>query len=149
MISIHAAQEGCDWAAMRQLQTSLFISIHAAQEGCDAEAVLLPLPIFISIHAAQEGCDFVLRAGRYNGSKHFNPRSPRGLRLPKTVCRRFYAMISIHAAQEGCDQIVPVTVCVVIDFNPRSPRGLRQRWDFIGVKHFEFQSTQPKRAATV
>ena len=80
MISIHAAQEGCDKfqngfhkfhkvfqstqpkrAATELAQwanDSNGISIHAAQEGCDNTG-LIGYPSFsnISIHAAQEGCD--------------------------------------------------------------------------------------------
>ena len=78
----------------------------------------------ISIHAAQEGCD--KRTCYPSGPReHFNPRSPRGLRLdmeqkakkeqifqstqPKRaatnvhVTRQDRENISIHAAQEGCD----------------------------------------------
>ena len=80
----------------------------------------------ISIHAAQEGCD---GGWRYQQRQHnnFNPRSPRGLRLAVTV-------------GNGLSRY----------FNPRSPRGLRlvtyQRFCRIG---WLFQSTQPKRAATI
>ena len=57
---------------------------------------------------------------------HFNPRSPRGLRL-----------------------IVDVVDCENTHFNPRSPNGLRQPRRTVKARHFKFQSTQPKRAATV
>ena len=80
-ISIHAAQEGCDYKGYyigpgtfqfqstqpkRAATTDLFsmlinrdISIHAAQEGCDKSAGwYVQKGIKISIHAAQEGCDF-------------------------------------------------------------------------------------------
>ena len=35
----------------------VIISIHAAQEGCDVFATLARQAYWISIHAAQEGCD--------------------------------------------------------------------------------------------
>ena len=56
--------------------------------------------------------------------------------------------ISIHAAQEGCDQRGEPTLFDFIDFNPRSPRGLRPLPPPTAESRMEFQSTQPKRAAT-
>ena len=38
LISIHAAQEGCDSGA-NAIRIGRVISIHAAQEGCDSEKV--------------------------------------------------------------------------------------------------------------
>ena len=56
VISIHAAQEGCDkWALANAY--AYVISIHAAQEGCDPQDEKLRAVMTISIHAAQEGCD--------------------------------------------------------------------------------------------
>ena len=148
VISIHAAQEGCDYYAqniitcfarfqstqpkraatktLKGLIDQIDISIHAAQEGCDAIWLQPDYAMwYISIHAAQEGCDDTL-----NG-----------------ICSRT-AIISIHAAQEGCDNILRAVTLMLRNFNPRSPRGLRP----LTRKHTHFltifQSTQPKRAAT-
>ena len=57
----------------------------------------------------------------------FNPRSPRGLRPKSKDIGSIEPGISIHAAQEGCDLISLILML-----------SLRK-----------FQSTQPKRAATV
>ena len=57
MISIHAAQEGCDDPEAHALFNDERISIHAAQEGCDFTIPGRLLGLNISIHAAQEGCD--------------------------------------------------------------------------------------------
>ena len=88
--------------------------------------LLQTLNIGISIHAAQEGCD--------NESYAIGPA--------------WYA-ISIHAAQEGCDVIFP-------DRKPRqriSIHAAQEGCDIIGHIYFKnnsaFQSTQPKRAATI
>ena len=105
-ISIHAAQEGCDFAhsdsstvtqdfnprSPRGLRRNfrhclrfhcLRISIHAAQEGCDGLRFYRTFSSPpISIHAAQEGCD----------GDVFTVITP-------------HKFISIHAAQEGCDHI--------------------------------------------
>ena len=101
------------------------ISIHAAQEGCDMYKITLKENNKISIHAAQEGCD---RSYLY---------------LKNTLD------ISIHAAQEGCDQMLNFKNSSISYFNPRSPRGLRLLVCFLVFVHPKFQSTQPKRAATV
>ena len=57
--------------------------------------------------------------------------------------------ISIHAAQEGCDPCCYYCLYGGRDFNPRSPRGLRPVPVMSDSKLSLFQSTQPKRAATV
>ena len=103
IISIHAAQEGCDKGIFIRYY-AVGISIHAAQEGCDAPHFLLLVLLYaISIHAAQEGCD------------------------KKGIFIRYYAVgISIHAAQEGCDYQAVCAPQPTRHFNPRSPRGLRQ-----------------------
>ena len=61
------------------LLSSCKISIHAAQEGCDFDGDVGALPSIISIHAAQEGCDYIAQTHIRYG-ENFNPRSPRGLR---------------------------------------------------------------------
>ena len=101
------------------------ISIHAAQEGCDLRRPFGVGCIHgISIHAAQEGCDYSQNADYQK------------------------MLISIHAAQEGCDIKGDVIMNCVYHFNPRSPRGLRPTNKGCQPCHFQFQSTQPKRAAT-
>ena len=59
-------------------------------------------------------------------TQNFNPRSPRGLRL---------SAVQVPAQHQ--------------DFNPRSPRGLRLSTEQAQLDPLEFQSTQPKRAATL
>ena len=50
------------------LPVEIRISIHAAQEGCDFFRVDVLMLIAISIHAAQEGCD----DNKAIGCKYFN-----------------------------------------------------------------------------
>ena len=124
-ISIHAAQEGCDYVLPVAKAKPISISIHAAQEGCDYKPNLtLAEACQISIHAAQEGCDRVFNHGA------------------------FFLFISIHAAQEGCDTLSSVFCRACHHFNPRSPRGLRLLKALLLTGMVQFQSTQPKRAAT-
>ena len=102
IISIHAAQEGCDhlWCQLRQLH-QVFQSTQPKRAATHREHQDRGHPN-ISIHAAQEGCD-VLQIWYPLGVFNFNPRSPRGLRLKSRKCPHF-----VH-----------------FYFNPRSPRGLR------------------------
>ena len=81
------------------------ISIHAAQEGCDFNRGGNPTlaVIFQSTQPKRAAtADF---PPFYVGNGYFNPRSPRGLRqlIHKELAK--VAPISIHAAQEGCDQL--------------------------------------------
>ena len=103
------------------------ISIHAAQEGCDPGlCALLRSALNISIHAAQEGCD------------------------PDAMSDLQRIVISIHAAQEGCDCRLQRNNPLCRYFNPRSPRGLRRNAKrTVFCSNLRFQSTQPKRAATI
>ena len=102
------------------------ISIHAPLAGCDgAGSFVYSSNISISIHAPLAGCDLdFLHPYGYN--KHFNPRTPCGVRPPfrwslrhlyhfnpRTPCgvRLFVKQgivklsgISIHAPLAGCDQ---------------------------------------------
>ena len=103
LISIHAPREGCDVQPYLR-PYCIPISIHAPREGCDehlteADFVLEAFQsthpargatvgdivvhgrVAISIHAPREGCD---RAGAIASALYFyfNPRTPRGVRLP-------------------------------------------------------------------
>ena len=125
VISIHAAQEGCD-ANWQPLDSQTLISIHAAQEGCD-EVISYPAIAThdISIHAAQEGCDgFVVSVavGGFDISIHAAQEGCDKIKWNGTA----WEYISIHAAQEGCDVVNVYPARGIPDFNPRSPRGLRR-----------------------
>ena len=149
MISIHAAQEGCDAATHAAASPSPKISIHAAQEGCD-NRIKLPLRQRAYFNPrSPRGLRLYCTLYRHKIRRYFNPRSPRGLRplFPALCSRRRYfnprsprglrplivvnknvpVEISIHAAQEGCDWVAKLAL-----------KALRK-----------FQSTQPKRAATI
>ena len=105
----------------------MLISIHAAQEGCDQQVPAdADFDMAISIHAAQEGCDDD-PSPAWNTSRYFNPRSPRGLRQAVvgflgTEPRKFQSTQPKRAATDTWARVVNR----VSDFNPRSPRGLRR-----------------------
>ena len=149
------------------------ISIHAAQEGCDIFPTLCLLwAEIISIHAAQEGCDRILLAS-IRPSWNFNPRSPRGLRQkvflfvimplvfqstqPKRAATQIckfvlcFIQISIHAAQEGCDSLRQAFQLQKFYI---SIHAAQEGCDGVAKRQRKrertlFQSTQPKRAATL
>ena len=102
MISIHAAQEGCDASVPGNTHNGL-ISIHAAQEGCDIRCggTVVSSPI-ISIHAAQEGCDQSNDGYQFTANE-FQSTQPKRAATIHRYLEWMSDNISIHAAQEGCD----------------------------------------------
>ena len=60
----------------------------------------------ISIHAPLAGCDW---EERYPPEvfKYFNPRTPCGVRPPRSECNTALRAISIHAPLAGCDDLLP------------------------------------------
>ena len=108
------------------------ISIHAPRAGCDNMGSMPLLQASrISIHAPRAGCDSVPPKAK-SASRHFNPRTPCGVRLGTVVyifaevrfqsthpvrgathCRvriRAWICISIHAPRAGCDAAHPYSV---------------------------------------
>ena len=102
---------------------------------------------------------------------HFNPRTPRGVRLaphagggaailisihaPRVGCDDsshqlgVVDIISIHAPREGCDRLPLQAVPCCWYFNPRTPRGVRLLSGSLAVCGQVFQSTHPARGATL
>ena len=103
------------------------ISIHAPLAGCDAKRHgQRPQPLGISIHAPLTGCDSP-PGKQKRRNPHFNPRTPRGVRLREQNFLRFLVSfqsthpsrgatktdennrnnesISIHAPLAGCDRL--------------------------------------------
>ena len=56
---------------------------------------------------------------------NFNPRAPRGARLNKPYLEYLKDCISIHVPREGHDDVLVNRLAVRQDFNPRAPRGAR------------------------
>ena len=80
----------------------IFQSTHPARGATQDGAQRFPV-IIISIHAPREGCDWLdFRPSGPDGN--FNPRTPRGVRLPCMTSTVKSAGISIHAPREGCDR---------------------------------------------
>ena len=148
---------------------TFFISIHAPREGSDcliSPGVLgrQPFQSTLPARGATYFCDHLrapfpfqstlpARGATYlffcfsGCSSDFNPRSPRGERLPPMIhgsinirisihapregsddsasSKVFSISISIHAPREGSDQITYFYSRVCRYFNPRSPRGER------------------------
>ena len=123
------------------------ISIHAPRVGCDINALLHAIPFY-----------------------HFNPRTPRGVRLiaesrvawnfvfqsthpawgatyiPKRQESMYY--ISIHAPRVGCDKAANAANAENKHFNPRTPRGVRPPSSPSFNVPVLFQSTHPAWGAT-
>ena len=141
-ISIHAPHAGCDSAVMGIFfDSSNFnprtpcgvrrvslrfqivpqdISIHAPHAGCDPCSAHTPAARYISIHAPHAGCDF---SGDISecGPRHFNPRTPCGVRLARMFGNAPLPPISIHAPHAGCDGMITVVTDVVREFQSTHP----------------------------
>ena len=102
IISIHAAQEGCDNALERLQEQTEGISIHAAQEGCDRSVgIYAPMSIL------------------------FQSTQPK--RAATTQPRVWKVVVIFQSTQPKRAATLYIITCTVycIYFNPRSPRGLR------------------------
>ena len=88
---------------------------------------LTPRPCLpISIHAARMGCDQNAPSFSFGYIRHFNPRSPNGLRLyAKRSAPRFPSYFNPRSPN-GLRQSSKSFGKRAIYFNPRSPNGLRQ-----------------------
>ena len=80
--------------------------------------------------------------------RNFNPRSPRGERLFSVFFATEELYISIHAPRVGSDTNIANANNFTIYFNPRSPRGERPSKTFSSISAFVFQSTLPAWGAT-
>ena len=102
LISIHAAQEGCDTMFNPQiLMQIIFQSTQPKRAATAAHWRTLTLMFYFnprSPRGLRPKCWKICRLCCY-----FNPRSPRGLRRSEVHGGEVSKNISIHAAQEGCD----------------------------------------------
>ena len=147
LISIHAARVGCDCVDQYICSSlTVFQSTQPKRAATSSYPKSLGFVIFQSTQPKRAATRKRFANCAYR--RHFNPRSPRGLR--PSAGNGAFASLS--------------------DFNPRSPRGLRrilrrkqQNGKSISIhaaqegcdyaaaaldRDFQFQSTQPKRAAT-
>ena len=126
VISIHAAQEGCDCATLTVLPASIdfnprsprglrlkIISVdgsrwlfQSTQPKRAATKVIIKTQQnkerFQSTQPKRAATNFSKWMPK--GYNNFNPRSPRGLRPKHSNQCQCHHNISIHAAQEGCDK---------------------------------------------
>ena len=81
-ISIHASREGSDVLLLRSLPVHIRISIHASREGSDTACYAVPKSYskFQSTLPAREATTSV--GYKWADVYNFNPRFPRGKRLP-------------------------------------------------------------------
>ena len=93
---------------LKGLDHILIVSIHAAQAGCDkfVERTIQPNARFNS--RSPSGLRLAKGCRPYNRAYGFNSRSPSGLRLPFVFLLLVLQRVSIHAAQAGCDQRDPM-----------------------------------------
>ena len=146
------------------------LSIHAPLAGCDksSDRIYQKRGTFQSTHPLRGAT--ALAYARSGVCRHFNPRTPCGVRQAQRRQTRRERIISIHAPLAGCDQgkdaekeiafisiHAPLAGCnalatkILLDisnFNPRTPCGVRPLFFRVSVCDREFQSTHPLRGAT-
>ena len=123
-VSIHAPQEGCDYAVVMHITNPVKFQFTHPRRG----ATVVTLDVFevgmVSIHAPQEGCDL------------------------SNIIARLNSDVSIHAPQEGCD-VVELSVSLhKVCFNSRTPGGVRLNGVDYRTSSLQFQFTHPRRGAT-
>ena len=104
------------------------ISIHAPHTGCDLrfDDGVTTAAIFQSTHpirgatSTSLSCAFRMR--------HFNPRTPYGVRPVHVAGTAGSVTISIHAPHTGCDWTLTSSISALRYFNPRTPYGVRPRF---------------------
>ena len=111
---------------IRDSKNDMTISIHAPLAGCDSWRYNYFDYFSISIHAPLAGCDYDRHADDHR-HRHFNPRTPCGVRPAPVHLLANYAGISIHAPLAGCDA----------------------RGKIFAFCRSQFQSTHPLRGATL
>ena len=148
-ISIHAPREGGDGLRILRRSGHAGISIHAPREGGDAIGMIVwdASVIFQSTPPARGATIAFVRD--VLTPRDFNPRPPRGGRLPPGSSSNFLSIISIHAPREGGDcgrHICSAGWCLFQSTPPA--RGATKALSFIAHSQ-EFQSTPPARGATL
>ena len=145
-ISIHAPREGSD-IFLRSSPRPLPISIHAPREGSDIFIFLLLRLLFgFQSTLPARGATLPKAGCRMRGS-YFNPRSPRGERLPPMIHGSINIRISIHAPREGSDDSASSKV-FSISISIHAPREGSDDSASSKVFSIRFQSTLPARGAT-
>ena len=124
-----------------------FQSTHPARGATQRLDALGHIP-GISIHAPREGCDRPRPPpGRPPGS-HFNPRTPRGVRLAPPYFRSASATFQSTHPARGATAAFRWRNSPPGNFNPRTPRGVRPVARTQRPGPNVFQSTHPARGAT-
>ena len=148
VVSIHAAQAGCD-QTLRQTRLLGSVSIHAAQAGCDLLLPLMALPVKGFNSRSPSGLRLDHQCGLYCTAPCFNSRSPSGLRPSAQALTSFSSWFQFTQPKRAATICQLVQLKSMHSFNSRSPSGLRLVFDKSHVQKYMFQFTQPKRAATV
>ena len=156
----------------RRSSLAASVSIHAPPKGRDvlAQGMMYDGCLFQSTRP-RRGATTTAGDGR-PGTASFNPRAPEGARPLEPNPRRVIIGVSIHAPPKGRDlqdaPDRPLRERVSIHappkgrdrrrrrycqcrscFNPRAPEGARRLWPLDDNGHILFQSTRPRRGATV
>ena len=167
IISIHAAQEGCDKTPVFNLvKTTTFQSTQPKRAATVSTIKESTFPLFQSTQPkrAATGRNYFIRCN----CTDFNPRSPRGLRLPSCFAYACFTLVFqstqpkraatsvsfflspaapiFQSTQPKRAATCCAACCPLIPrhFNPRSPRGLRQNCMFAYAVSYYFNPRSPR-----
>ena len=147
-ISIHALREEGDLLGVVHVIAKVFISIHALREEGDIKIghSHSTIRLFQSTPSARRAT--MINMSQVVQTSDFNPRPPRGGRLPDTTIAQEVQKISIHALREEGDETkVNGTVTkVTFQSTPSARRATDTR--LMTLRLTVFQSTPSARRAT-
>ena len=146
MISIHAAQEGCDLlCVMVKLKKLEFQSTQPKRAATCSFCETLYIPVLFqstqpkraatrlkngsatpsAFQSTQPKRAATAKLDTSTPEPIFQSTQPKRAATAYSRGHQIRGIISIHAAQEGCDHIFCHVICHAVNFNPRSPKGLR------------------------
>ena len=123
--STHPLRGATRWNATTTTKQCAFQSTHPMRGATDFLLDII-LGVTISIHAPARGATRSATTGAHT-FRHFNPRTPCGVRPSLLPVRQRALPISIHAPLAGCDQRTRRNRKGKANFNPRTPCGVRRR----------------------
>ena len=169
-ISIHAPRAGCDRGNISALSgannfnprtpcgvrlldyyplidTNGFQSTHPVRGATSLSPLAFAISLkFQSTHPVRGATLF--DQARNNGRRHFNPRTPCGVRPRRRLfCSNQKPFQSTHPVR-GATRYVKQKTCDERHFNPRTPCGVRLLGQALDIGRCLFQSTHPVRGAT-
>ena len=125
MVSIHAAQAGCDYFLYSRCKTNNKFQFTQLKRAATGKSKCMCTATLVSIHAAQAGCDLLGCLIGCVASYCFNSRSPSGLRPEFWSVRESAWTFQFTQPKWAATLRRSAHNFYLYCFNSRSPSGLR------------------------